>query len=592
MKYALIVDFNYQKYFQEIIDILMENLPGEKIISNKIDLNCKNIAFGTHNKSSLWDNLPEDSIIVNLEQLHDGAPCLTDYYWNILKKYTVWDYSQSNVEYLLKKEIFAERIIIGWSEKALFENIIIQQDIDVLFLGWLNERRLKVYNDLIIHPKLKNKKIVFKNGIWGKEKEELIKRSKIVLNIHFYGEKILETLRIFPLLANEKLVISEKSFYFPENDEWEKGLVLCKLNEIVEKVIYYLENPNISKRRATEGKNFFLNKKVSLPTIRKEIPKIIDTDFYHYYPEKDSLGSDIFYYPEKDIYKLNKIIKQNKEIIAFNNLGFFKTRINEVHTKKEIVLYIKPLDITFTITSCKRINHFISTMENFLEKCKDHYLIKNWICIDDNSTEKDRKIMAEKYPFFRFIFKTPDEKGHAKSMNIINKIVKTKFVLQYEDDWQLESNLWIQDLYSELESSNNLIQIKLLNQHETPIYGQNKGFISVERFNPLLKNKLNDMFKKEILELSKETYYYELIKNEYYQNGGYWWPGFTLNPSLYNLDLLKKITPWEERKEFEFLQGVKIFFKGYKIKVWTNCRCLHLGNDISAYDLNGFSRNN
>ena len=167
-------------------------------------------------------------------------------------------------------------------------------------------------------------------------------------------------------------------------------------------------------------------------------------------------------------------------------------------------------------------------------------------------------------------------------------MTKTKYVLQYEDDWILEDKLWIHDLFSEM--TDGVVQVKLLNEHETSIYGKNRGCLNVKRFNPLDLTNLTRIFQKEFLELSQETCYHDLLKVGRYQNGGYWWPGFTLNPSLYRLDMIKNLTKWEQRPEFEYLQGVKVFFKGYKVKVWTNCRCLHLGDDVSAYDLNGFHR--
>ncbi len=92
--------------------------------------------------------------------------------------------------------------------------------------------------------------------------------------------------------------------------------------------------------------------------------------------------------------------------------------------------------ITFTITTCKRMDLFVPTMNSFLNCCTDLHLISEWICVDDNSSEEDRKRMQKMYPFFRFIFKTPEEKGHPRSMNILRKEVKTPFIFHMEDDWK------------------------------------------------------------------------------------------------------------------------------------------------------------
>jgi hypothetical protein len=161
-------------------------------------------------------------------------------------------------------------------------------------------------------------------------------------------------------------------------------------------------------------------------------------------------------------------------------------------------------------------------------------------------------------------------------------------VLQYEDDWLLENKLWIQDLAAEM--TENVVQVKLLNQQETPIYGQNRGCVWAKRFNPLGPTNFTRSFQQKIYEYSEGTCYRELLAEKRSQPGDYFWPGFTLNPSLYSSELLQTVSPWERSSHFEFLQGVKLFFKGLKVKVWTECRCLHLGDDVSAYTLNGISR--
>ena len=92
--------------------------------------------------------------------------------------------------------------------------------------------------------------------------------------------------------------------------------------------------------------------------------------------------------------------------------------------------------VTFTITTCKRLDLFIRTMNSFLNCCLDHHLIYKWVCIDDNSSEEDRAIMKEKFPFFEFIWKNEDDKGHAKSMNMLLKAIDTPYVFHMEDDWE------------------------------------------------------------------------------------------------------------------------------------------------------------
>ena len=78
------------------------------------------------------------------------------------------------------------------------------------------------------------------------------------------------------------------------------------------------------------------------------------------------------------------------------------------------------LPVILTMTSCKRLDLLSRTINSMLLHIQDlTKYVREWIVVDDNSSEKDRKEMQEKYPFITFIMKTPEEKGHPKSMNII-----------------------------------------------------------------------------------------------------------------------------------------------------------------------------
>jgi 2-polyprenyl-3-methyl-5-hydroxy-6-metoxy-1,4-benzoquinol methylase len=69
-------------------------------------------------------------------------------------------------------------------------------------------------------------------------------RSKIILNIHAWDEiNSLETVRISFLLANRNFVISENSDHNPYGD----GLIYAPYSEIVEKCIYFLGQPRLSR---------------------------------------------------------------------------------------------------------------------------------------------------------------------------------------------------------------------------------------------------------------------------------------------------------------------------------------------------------
>lgn len=82
--------------------------------------------------------------------------------------------------------------------------IYTKDSIDILFYGTLNERRNKILNEI---KKKFNITIVTK--VFGEPLNELIKKSKIVLNISYYNNSLLENTRINECLQNNTTIISE-----------------------------------------------------------------------------------------------------------------------------------------------------------------------------------------------------------------------------------------------------------------------------------------------------------------------------------------------------------------------------------------------
>ena len=94
--------------------------------------------------------------------------------------------------------------------------------------------------------------------------------------------------------------------------------------------------------------------------------------------------------------------------------------------------------IILTMTSCKRLNLFTETVNSVLNTWLDLPLVDQYIVIDDNSSPEDRNVMVTKYPFIKYIMKTPDQKGHVESMNIIYNTLKKEnpvYWIHIEDDF-------------------------------------------------------------------------------------------------------------------------------------------------------------
>jgi len=154
--------------------------------------------------------LPDDAIIFNAEQVQLDGP--TGEGWKVssylrrLKEHLVWDYCDENINRL--HLLGVDRVVkcrVGYYPELTDIIPAEQQDVDVLFVGSLNERRVSILHS-IASRKMTVRVLA---GVYGKERNDWIARSKVVLNVHFYEKPIFEIFRVSHLLANKKCVVTE-----------------------------------------------------------------------------------------------------------------------------------------------------------------------------------------------------------------------------------------------------------------------------------------------------------------------------------------------------------------------------------------------
>lgn len=148
---------------------------------------------------------PEDLIVYNLEQLAGNAAWVVPDYLDTLKRFRVWDYSARNVAALAESGVRAALCGIGYMPSLTRIAPAPSKDIDVLFIGSMNPRRAEVLEHLMAQGAAVQ--VAF--NLYGDNRDALIARAKIVLNVHFYPAKLFEIVRVSYLLANRVCVVSE-----------------------------------------------------------------------------------------------------------------------------------------------------------------------------------------------------------------------------------------------------------------------------------------------------------------------------------------------------------------------------------------------
>ena len=204
---------------------------------NGLEPDRTNILLGYQLLDAGADLPPCPLIPFQLEQLSDTAGHWSPGAEAVLRcGAEVWDYSEANRAFLRERGIESRLLPLGYH--PALERIVpaAEKDIDVLFYGLMNDRRQKVLEEL--GRRGVRAEALF--GVFMEERDRYVARSKIVLNVHYYPMKILETVRVSYLLNNGAFVVSEES---DDNPYRECGLVSVPYERLADTCVRFLEHP-------------------------------------------------------------------------------------------------------------------------------------------------------------------------------------------------------------------------------------------------------------------------------------------------------------------------------------------------------------
>lgn len=234
--------------FYELAELLCYSLKEigctARIFKNKFNPEAKNIIIGIHLLDTKFiQSIPKNSIIVNTEQL---SSVYADWNENIIRWFSsgfeLWDYSIRNIDYLRSFGVpNVKRLQIGYQKELRRIVITDYPDIDILFYGSLNERRKKILTAL------ENKGLVVKVlfGVYGNERDSWIKKSKMVINHHFYDSEIFEVVRVFYLLTNSVAVVGEVNSSTEIEKRFEEGIAAAPFEEFVDKAVEIVKDKEL-----------------------------------------------------------------------------------------------------------------------------------------------------------------------------------------------------------------------------------------------------------------------------------------------------------------------------------------------------------
>lgn len=206
---------------------------------NNIEPSAINILIGCHLLDpSFIAQIPSSTIILNTEQVYGE----TD--WNKpifawAKHFQIWDYSPKNIEKLNQLGVDRTKLFrIGFQKELARLDLSGPKDIDVLFYGSVNERRKAIIDGL----EARGLKVKVLFGVYGKDRDEWIERSKVVLNHHYYESQIFEIVRVFYLLTNSVAVIGEVNDTTAIDSIYQEGIYASRYEDLISHCVELASN--------------------------------------------------------------------------------------------------------------------------------------------------------------------------------------------------------------------------------------------------------------------------------------------------------------------------------------------------------------
>ena len=193
-----------------------------------------------------YQNAPNrPHIVFNTEQLQSDSPQVSEWYRSFLNGHIgesentllKLDYSMANGG--SSGAIIPIGYVPEWA--ARFEQKV-DRDIDVLFVGALNPRRINILEQVAADKSIN---IQVATGVFGAELDKLLLRTKVLLNVHYYPCKQFEPFRCIYAAHSGAKIISEDcvdtsiKFDAPGGiDRSTMGLNLFEYAEVVDFKLY------------------------------------------------------------------------------------------------------------------------------------------------------------------------------------------------------------------------------------------------------------------------------------------------------------------------------------------------------------------
>jgi len=221
-------------------------------------LDARNIVFGANMAlRQVLDLLPSDTVIYNLEQVAGMVlgEAMKGRLLDLSNRFEIWDYSELNILgwQTLNEHCVVKHVPIGFAPIISTIEKPPEQDIDALIYGGPGDNRIRIFTDLC----MQGATTLYCFGLYDKARDDLIARSKLVLNISHSISNVFSIVRTSYLLANRKAVIADTKPAMVIESDLIGALKFTDLDSFVDVCIHYINDDAAREKLEEDGFEIF-----------------------------------------------------------------------------------------------------------------------------------------------------------------------------------------------------------------------------------------------------------------------------------------------------------------------------------------------
>ena len=198
----------------------------------------------------MFKKLPNYYIAYQMEQTVSSRWFTEDYDKKLENAYAIFDYSINNIEYFKKNKDYSKKVYYVPIDS--FDGFEIKNDsfeYDVAFYGDPNSPR----RNFLLQALKKNFKVKIISEVFGDALYKELSKAKVIVNLHYYKNALLETTRLYETLSlGRSIIVSEKSKDVDEDSRIQDKIDFVDtgdVNELVEHIKFWLENEDERTRK-------------------------------------------------------------------------------------------------------------------------------------------------------------------------------------------------------------------------------------------------------------------------------------------------------------------------------------------------------